>query len=234
MPSNASNGSSKLQPETYKIVAINNVPTLVKADFDTEANYNYNYNYNEPFESTRRNAPTSNLLNRDFSVDFQQKLASQNYDKNELAYDIADPLGIKEAQYDENAKMYASKHMDVNDVCVARVNSAGAKLALDCGVTLLIPEGAISPAEQQVTIYLGLCRDESFKPKLNERNTSLSEIVTIGGPHGLTLLKPVILAMEHSAKAIGHDWNVNLYSAFNSSECAPDWNVMTMNFFFFY
>lgn len=89
---------------------------------------------------------------------------------------------------------------------------------------MIIPEGAIG-SEQSISIYLGICRDESFKPKLNEKNTLLSDIIAIGAPTNITLLKPVILTIDHNCKNLNQDWNVSLYSAFNSTDLPPDWNV---------
>jgi hypothetical protein len=89
---------------------------------------------------------------------------------------------------------------------------------------LLIPEGAIG-SEQSVSMYIGICREESFKPKLNDKNTLLSEIVSIGGPENLILLKPLILTLEHNCKSVNHDWNLNLYSSFNSFDLTPEWKV---------
>jgi hypothetical protein len=53
-----------------------------------------------------------------------------------------------------------------SDISVETITSNGAKLTLDCGITLLVPEGAI-PAEQIELVYLAVCRHESSKPKLN-------------------------------------------------------------------
>ena len=97
---------------------------------------------------------------------------------------------------------------DQNDLCVRQVNCNGAACFNKIGLT----------------------RKESFKPKLNEKGTLLSEIVVIGGPSNLTLLKPVVVSMEHNARNINADWNVSLYSAFNSYNSSPDWNVII--FFF--
>ena len=52
------------------------------------------------------------------------------------------------------------------DICVETVGSNGAKLSLECGITLLVPEDAIA-VDQIELIYLAICRNESSKPKLN-------------------------------------------------------------------
>jgi hypothetical protein len=91
----------------------------------------------------------------------------------------------------------------------------------------LIPEGAITSNESQL-IYLGLCRNESFKPKIHERSTFLSEIISIGfvSTTNLTLAKPAVLIFEHSAKNLVEEWCLNLfYDNFISNENPPNWNV---------
>ena len=217
--------------ETYKIVSINNVSTLVKANLtDNEYNYNEILNYNQML-GQKKNAKTNYFSYSEeagLSLDYDNEYKMYN---EELAYEVADALGINKQPpktqivnpiQKEPIKI---KNIDPNDLCVGQVNCNGAKLTLDCGITMLVPEGAIA-SEQHVTIYLGLCREESFKPKLNEKGTLLSEIVVIGGPANLTLLKPVVVSMEHNARNINTDWNVSLYSAFNSYNSSPDWNVI--------
>jgi len=132
----------------------------------------------------------------------------------ELAYDIVDSLNVKQNIFQE---------VDVSDICMSQVTSAGAKLTLDCGLSVLIPEGALSD-EQCINMYVCLSRKESLKPKLSDKNTFLSDVITIG-PSNLTLLKPVVLILDHCAQRINDDWTVRLYSSFNFTNNAPDWNV---------
>jgi hypothetical protein len=76
--------------------------------------------------------------------------------------------------------------------------------------------------EQQELVYLGICREESMKPRLSDKSTMLSESVFIG-PRELTLLKPVIIRLEHSAYNVNSDWNITLHSAYNLFNEQPDW-----------
>lgn len=138
----------------------------------------------------------------------------------ELAYEVADALNIFSTDR-MLASLHLPGHIDLADVCVGHVGSAGAKLSLNCGINLIVPEGAL-PADQNVTMYLAISRQENHKPKLNDKNTLLSEIVTIGPQH-LSLCKPVILSMEHCVKNVNQDWSVTLYSAFNVAESGPEW-----------
>lgn len=179
--------------EKYKIVSINNVATLIPA-LTLQQNY-------------------SNAQANEYRQIDQD-------DDEELAYDVSDTLLVKR---NNELMNNLNNLMDLKDVCVGRVNSSGGRFTLDCGINLIVPEGAIAK-DQHIEMYLGLCRNDSHKPKLNEKNTFLSEIITIG-PVGLTLLKPVILVVDHCARNMNKDWNVTLYSSFNSNDCAPDWHV---------
>ena len=73
-----------------------------------------------------------------------------------------------------------------------------------------------------MTIYLGVCRQEIYKPKLNDKSTLLSEVCLIG-PSNITLLKPVVLLMDHCAKNVNQDWAVTLYS--NTFDNSSGWQV---------
>jgi hypothetical protein len=99
---------------------------------------------------------------------------------------------------------------------------------LNSGISLLIPEGALAPTQQEL-IYLGICREESMKPRLSEKSTMLSELVFIG-PKELTLLKPVIVTLEHSAFNVNSDWNITLHSAHNSFDEQADWVLDKLRF----
>jgi hypothetical protein len=140
----------------------------------------------------------------------------------ELAYDIVDSLNVKQNIFQD---------VDASDICMSQVTSAGAKLTLDGGLSLLIPEGALSD-EQCINMYLCVSRKESLKPKLSDKNTFLSDVITIG-PSNLTLLKPVVLIVDHCAHRINDEWTVRLYSSFNFTNIAPDWTVSPSHFPFF-
>lgn len=53
-----------------------------------------------------------------------------------------------------------------SDICFETVGSSGAKLSLECGITVLIPEDAL-PQNHVELMYLAVCRHESVQPKLN-------------------------------------------------------------------
>jgi len=140
---------------------------------------------------------------------------NNNNNSTELAYDVADALNIFSKE-----KLLLNNYNSA-DVCIGLVGASGGKLQLECGLSLIIPDGALL-ADQSVTMYLALNRLETYKPKLNDKNTLLTDIVLIG-PQDLTLCKPVILIMEHCLKNVNQDWMINLYSAFNSIDDTPDW-----------
>jgi len=154
--------TTTLKPETYKIISINNIPTLVRANFDGDIDFDYNVPVDVCNEKVliRKSSISNNPPQR-----YQQTKAvnCNNANNNichteELAYDIADPLGINQFKLltenslqntvapwsavgnfisdfnkiDELEKI-SIKHIDPMDMCVAMVGASGAKLSLDCG-----------------------------------------------------------------------------------------------------
>jgi hypothetical protein len=111
-----------------------------------------------------------------------------------------------------NPSLTDPEHLDIQptDICVGQITSAGGKLTLDCGISLIVPVGAVQANSVQV-IYLGLCRSDMNKPKLaSEKATHLSEVILIG-PASLRLLQPAVLIVDHCAKNVNQDWMVKLH-----------------------
>lgn len=84
--------------------------------------------------------------------------------------------------------------------CIARaaVNIRGALLVLpDCGVSLSVPEGAISKSQSKAQLYLSVLGHE-IKPKFPDGTTQLSPIICCG-PSTISFNKPVILQFQHCA-----------------------------------
>lgn len=125
---------------------------------------------------------------------------------------------------DASSQLFTS--LNKNDLCLARVGFNGARLTLDCGISLLVPEGAL--VGDNILVYLAVCRNESFKPKLNDRATYLSEIISIGvaASSPLVLHKPVVLTFEHNAKNVADDWNVQMYHSASSIGHTPAWQLV--------
>ena len=138
--------------DAFKIISINNVPTLVRANFDGN-NTDYNYNIPVDISSEKVLIRKSSLVSMPQQhQQFQQQIKNQCH-VEELAYDIADPLGIKYSFMRDNKynldsapntcknfilaekieEKISVKHIDPIDMCVAMVNVAGATLSLDCG-----------------------------------------------------------------------------------------------------
>ena len=155
-----------------------------------------------------------------------------NMQDEETAYDIAENclITVRDTINRYANALDSKMSINSNDVCIAQVDANGARLTLDCGLTMIVPEGAIaSNTGSSVIMYLGLSRAESFKPKLvDSKYTYLSECITIG-PANLTLLKPVILTMSNNVSKNLTDWNVSLFSAFNSYNSEPEWHELDTN-----
>ena len=129
---------------------------------------------------------TINSRKRNSSCKFNNSVLLSAYSTPSLVSQLDSCRGATPGKDVDNDFDYISKHFLLNnaskstpnlinnllnniipsDICVETIGSTGAKLTLDCGITLLVPEGAI-PAEQIELIYLAVCRHESSKPKLN-------------------------------------------------------------------
>jgi hypothetical protein len=167
--------TSTLKPETYKIISINNIPTLVRANFDGDIEFDYNVPVDVCNEKVliRKSSILSTTQQHASQRHHQTKVVNCNNANNnichteELAYDIADPLGINqfkllaensllntvaplavgnfisECNKEEEREKISIKHIDPMDMCVAMVGAAGAKLSLDCGKFLKL--GFLAP-----------------------------------------------------------------------------------------
>ena len=218
--STSSSSNQKNQPVSYATKS-----SMLSASPSSNIYYEAppNFIFNSPSMNYKNHVPPqSNYMNltTDHLNSFHVPKIPETDFEPELAYEVADALNIFSIDRMLDA-LNLPAYINLADVCVGHVGSAGAKLSLDCGVSLIIPEGAL-PADKNVTMYLAMNRQENHKPKLNDKNTLLSEIIMIGPQH-VTLYKPVILTMEHCVRNINQDWSVTLYSAFNSVENVPDW-----------
>ena len=251
--------SSNCPTESYKIITINNVPTLIKAT-DNEIN-NYillNQKSNQDKLITKQSSFRVNENMNQSYINFhrqqqEKQMAELHHnlnnamDQQELAYEVSDALNISSNNTTTNNnnnnkikvftqsninhqtstpimtnKMLKLNFIDSLDICCANLTNSGARLTLDCGLSMIVPEGAILH-DQNVQIFLAINRMESCKPNLNEKNLLLSEVITIG-PSNLALSKPIILLMDHCVNKIDKDWDIKLYKAFNSFDEPPVWN----------
>jgi hypothetical protein len=247
--------SSNGPTESYKIITINNIPTLIKATDNDLNNYiilNQKTNQEKLLAKKPSFRVNDNMSQSYLNFHRQQQQEKQiaelqrhnlnnQIDQQELAYEVSDALNIN--SNDGNSKIKSFLKTNINhqtstplmgnkllkldfidglDICCANVTNSGARLTLDCGISMIVPEGAILN-DQNVQIYLAINRMESCKPNLNEKNLLLSEVITIG-PANLALSKPVILLMDHCVNKVDKDWDIKLHKAFNWFDETPLWN----------
>ena len=179
-----------------KVILRRNADMVNYANLSPSDLVNENADHEEIYEMPDHTE--SNYLNENFVSNCHVKLNSSNYLIN------------------SDLRHY---ELSPDDLCVCKANSLGAKLTLDCGVSLIVPEGAID-SSKSVIMYLGLCRLASFKPKLNDKSTLLSGVLLIG-PLNLKLLKPVILVVDHSVQNLANNWSVTLHS--NTTNYSKAW-----------
>ena len=178
-----------------------------------------NYFYNEFLLNKNKNSFKTSKESTYMNISDQtvERLAHLQQIKNrqdeELSYDIAAPYS--------QLKSFLPVGLDPSDACIASVNSNGARLTLDCGISLLIPEDAL-PENQNFLIYLGISRSEIDKPKLSEKSTFLSEIIQIG-PVNLSLKKPVVLMVDHNASNFD-SWNIMTCYSGSQDDKSVQWS----------
>ncbi|XP_044581928.1 netrin receptor UNC5C isoform X2 [Cotesia glomerata] len=99
----------------------------------------------------------------------------------------------------ERVRLAAAKLEQSGNVARAAVNARGALLVLpDSGVSLSVPEGAISKAQGRRQLDLSVLDEDRFRPRLPEGMTQLSAAIYCGPP-AVAFDKPVILQFEHAA-----------------------------------
>ncbi|XP_034941233.1 netrin receptor UNC5B-a isoform X2 [Chelonus insularis] len=92
-----------------------------------------------------------------------------------------------------------AKLEQAGNVARAAVNARGALLVLpDSGISLSVPEGAISKSQGRRQLDLTVLCDDRYRPRLPEGMTQLSAAIYCGPP-SVTFDKPVILQFEHAA-----------------------------------
>lgn len=115
--------------------------------------------------------------------------------------------------------------VEADSITCSTVTHAGTRICLpDSGVSLTIPEGAISRGSKE-QIYIAVLRDDRHRPKLTDGQTQLSPVV-LCGPPGLCFKKPVILNMQHCASLKHGQWKISVLSTDSPPEATPLWNKM--------
>lgn len=75
------------------------------------------------------------------------------------------------------------------------------------GISLTIPEDAVLSDNDQL-IYVALLYTDNHMPILNSNQTRLSPVILIG-PSDITLVKPIVLSFEHTAR-LDSSWKYHL------------------------
>ncbi|XP_015835944.1 netrin receptor UNC5C isoform X2 [Tribolium castaneum] len=106
----------------------------------------------------------------------------------------------------------------------ATVTHSGAFLnLLESGVSLVVPEGAISRTKKQ-ELFLSILNEDCFRPKLAENLTQLSPVVSCGP--NISLNKSVVLRIPHCAELSRNNWSISVLQ----SDCSDSqWqNAVTL------
>ncbi|KAJ8958937.1 hypothetical protein NQ318_019707 [Aromia moschata] len=106
----------------------------------------------------------------------------------------------------------------------ATLSHAGGFLNLsESGVSLLVPEGAISRSRKQ-ELFLSILNEDCFRPKLAENLTQLSPVVSCGP--NISLNKSVVLKVPHCAEITRNNWWISVLQ----SDCSDSqWqNAVTL------
>ncbi|KAJ8971965.1 hypothetical protein NQ314_000447, partial [Rhamnusium bicolor] len=93
----------------------------------------------------------------------------------------------------------------------------------ESGVSLLVPEGAISRSRKQ-ELFLSILNEDCFRPKLAENLTQLSPVVSCGP--NVSLNKAVVLKVPHCAEITRNNWFISVLQ----SDCSDSqWqNAVTL------
>ncbi|KAF2355547.1 UPA domain [Trinorchestia longiramus] len=98
-------------------------------------------------------------------------------------------------------------------------HSGGRLVVPEYGVTLTVPEGAIPP-DTSYKLFIGVLLRLDVSLPLTQHQTLLSPVICCG-PSTVKLLKPVIVAFEHSASLQHTAWRIHLYTC-QDSPASPE------------
>ena len=139
-------------------------------------------------------------------------LSTTSYTSNQIQYpSLASQSICNENHLNliyENILQTLPPHTDLRYFAVSILNNKGCRLEIpNTGVSLIIPENAVLLDDDHL-IYIALINIENQMPTLHPGQTRLSPVVLIG-PSDITLLKPAVLAFEHTA-ILETSWKFNL------------------------
>lgn len=78
---------------------------------------------------------------------------------------------------------------------------------LDSGVSLVVPEGAVSRSRKQ-ELFLSILNEDCFRPKLADSLTQLSPVVSCGP--NVSLNKAVVMKIPHCAELNRNSWTISV------------------------
>lgn len=88
--------------------------------------------------------------------------------------------------------------------------SGGRLVVSEYGVVLTIPAGALPPETRQ-PVYVTVTPHPHHAPRLTDRQTLLSPVVTCG-PSNVSLLKPAVLSFDHCASLQHATWQLHMFA----------------------
>ncbi|XP_047737990.1 netrin receptor UNC5C [Hyalella azteca] len=94
-------------------------------------------------------------------------------------------------------------------------SSGGRLIVPEYGVSLTVPQGSI-PHDKKCKLYLSVLPYAHCLPMQTERQTLLSPLIWCGPP-GTKLLKPAVLAFEHSASLQHAAWKLHVFAVKNTA-----------------
>ncbi|KAK7084089.1 Netrin receptor unc5c [Halocaridina rubra] len=102
--------------------------------------------------------------------------------------------------------------MEADGMAWGIMTASGGRLVMaEYGLTLTIPEGALSRDSCQ-QVYIAVKAHPQNGPPLNERQTLLSPVIMCG-PANVCLLKPAVLSFEHCASLQHATWQVHVFAS---------------------
>ena len=119
--------------------------------------------------------------------------------------------------------------VDLKTINWSSVTETGARITSpQSSVSVTVPQGAVGP-NQTANVYVSILDHDTFKPKLDDNQTTLTPVVLCGNMHGKNLSKPVVLSMPHIARISTSSDKTTLMFCSNVDSPMPTWNVVRLN-----
>jgi hypothetical protein len=120
------------------------------------------------------------------------------------------------------------KCVDFTQMNWASVTESGARITSpQSSVSITVPQGAVPP-HQTANLYVAVVNHESFQPKLDNSQTTLTPVVQCGNMHRHNLAKPVVLSMPHIG-GLNSSQKMTLMFCAELDSPARHWEVVRLN-----